>query len=256
MYKIIIFDFDGTIADTNKCIIETFQQSLIELGFDTMEEKDISRLIGLPLTHMYARLLHTDDKSLIDTTVATYRRLFTPISERTVTLFPHVAETLRQIHESGISTAIATSRGRDSLHMLLKVHDIAQYIDTDCCEEDVTNKKPAPDMVERIIFLMNDVCNTSSPKLVFSLCNHLTTAFRAGVAVPPADVHTAALRAQASCLTVEGWSHLTYYPSHNNILHSMTIKTFHRDYLLLKQSPTVIYLCLISTRETQHFSTL
>ena len=26
MYKIIIFDFDGTIADTNKCIIETFQQ--------------------------------------------------------------------------------------------------------------------------------------------------------------------------------------------------------------------------------------
>lgn len=41
MYKIIIFDFDGTIADTNKCIIETFQQSLVELGFDTMEEKDI-----------------------------------------------------------------------------------------------------------------------------------------------------------------------------------------------------------------------
>lgn len=61
MYKIIIFDFDGTIADTNKCIIETFQQSLVELGFDTMEEKDISRLIGLPLTHMYAQLLHTDD---------------------------------------------------------------------------------------------------------------------------------------------------------------------------------------------------
>ena len=151
MFKIIIFDFDGTIADTNKCIIETFQQSLVELGFDTMEEKDISRLIGLPLTHMYAQLLHTDDKSLIDTAVATYRRLFTPISERTVTLFPHVAETLRQIHESDISTAIATSRGRDSLRMLLKVHDIAQYIDTDCCEEDVTNKKPAPDMVERIL---------------------------------------------------------------------------------------------------------
>ena len=52
MYKIIIFDFDGTIADTNKCIIETFQQSLVELGFDTMEEKGISRLSGLPLTHM------------------------------------------------------------------------------------------------------------------------------------------------------------------------------------------------------------
>ena len=31
MNKIIIFDFDGTIADTNKCIIETFQQSLAEM---------------------------------------------------------------------------------------------------------------------------------------------------------------------------------------------------------------------------------
>lgn len=54
MYKIIIFDFDGTIADTNKCIIETFQQSLVELGFDTMEEENISRLIGLVICNFAA----------------------------------------------------------------------------------------------------------------------------------------------------------------------------------------------------------
>ena len=151
MNKIIIFDFDGTIADTNKCIIETFQQSLAEMSYPTLDDDSISQLIGLPLTQMYARLLHTDDKQLIDTAVRTYRRLFTAISQRTVTLFPHVADTLRHIHQAGITTAIATSRGRDSLHMLLRVHDIAQYIDTDCCEEDVVNKKPAPDMVERIL---------------------------------------------------------------------------------------------------------
>ena len=59
MNKIIIFDFDGTIADTNKCIIETFQQSLAEMSYPTL-----------------------DDDS---------------ISQRTVTLFPHVADTLRLV---------------------------------------------------------------------------------------------------------------------------------------------------------------
>ena len=65
-YKLIILDFDGTIADTNACIIRTFNQTLQEMGYPTVDEQRISNLIGLPLRQMYADILRTDDTELID----------------------------------------------------------------------------------------------------------------------------------------------------------------------------------------------
>ena len=150
-YKLIILDFDGTIADTNACIIRTFNQTLQEMGYPTVDEQRISNLIGLPLRQMYADILHTDDTALIDRAFHIYRDLFMGISTTTVTLFPHVAETLHLLHEQGIRMAIATSRGRDSLRALLRTHGIDRYISTDCCEEDVKRKKPEPEMVERLL---------------------------------------------------------------------------------------------------------
>ena len=150
-YKLIILDFDGTIADTNTCIIRTFNQTLQQMGYPTVDELRISNLIGLPLRQMYADILHTDDTALIDQAFHIYRDLFMGISTTTVTLFPHVAETLHLLHEQGIRMAIATSRGRDSLRALLRTHGIDRYISTDCCEEDVKRKKPEPEMVERLL---------------------------------------------------------------------------------------------------------
>ncbi|MDD6737723.1 MAG: HAD family hydrolase [Prevotella sp.] len=151
LFKIIIFDFDGTIVDTNTCIIRTFNRTLEAMGLPMVDEVSISNLIGLPLRQMYEEILHTDDKGIIDRAFNIYRSLFMGISTTTVTLFPHVAETLHTIHNKGIMMAIATSRGRDSLRALLHTHGIDNYISTDCCEEDVENKKPAPEMVERIL---------------------------------------------------------------------------------------------------------
>ena len=119
LFKIIIFDFDGTIGDTNTCIIHTFNRTLEAMGLPMVDEVSISDLIGLPLRQMYEEILHTDDRGIIDRAFNIYRSLFMGISTTTVTLFPHVAETLHTIHNKGIMMAIATSRGRDSLRALL-----------------------------------------------------------------------------------------------------------------------------------------
>ena len=82
-YKLIILDFDGTIADTNTCIIRTFNQTLQQMGYPTVDELRISNLIGLPLRQMYADILHTDDTALIDRAFHIYRDLFMGISTTT-----------------------------------------------------------------------------------------------------------------------------------------------------------------------------
>ena len=66
--------------------------------------------------------------------------------------------------------------------------------------------------------------------------------------IPSADVHTAALGAQTSSLTVERRGHLADYSPDNNVLDCVAVATFHRYYLLLKQSATLIQLNLIAAR--------
>lgn len=86
------------------------------------------------------------------------------------------------------------------------------------------------------------------PKFIFARCSHLTTALWASVEIPSADVHTAALGAQTSSLTVERRGNLADYSPDNNVLDCVAVATFHRYYLLLKQSATLIQLNLIAAR--------
>ena len=49
MTKIIIFDFDGTLADTRELIIRTNQEAMKAMNYPVRDEEAIRKTIGLPL---------------------------------------------------------------------------------------------------------------------------------------------------------------------------------------------------------------
>ncbi len=149
--KTIILDFDGTIADTRQCIIETIRQTLHTMHLPMPEDSAIQALIGLPLRDTFVRAARISDEALITQAVNLYRELFDGICQTTVRLFPHVAETLQMLHAEGVTLTIASSRGKESLEKLLHQLNIAPYITCLFGEEDVQNKKPAPDMALHIL---------------------------------------------------------------------------------------------------------
>lgn len=151
--KTVILDFDGTIADTRECITETVSRTLDELGHPRVAATAITALIGLPLSETFIRLTGMNDATFIAKATDTYRRLFGGVSRQAVTLFPHVRETLRELHAGGLTLAIASSRDKRSLISLSETLGIASYIDMISGESDVVNKKPAPDMAVRILRL-------------------------------------------------------------------------------------------------------
>ena len=55
--KLVIFDFDGTLADTHRTIIATVQQTLQELGHPIASVEAITATIGLPLRDCYRHYL-------------------------------------------------------------------------------------------------------------------------------------------------------------------------------------------------------
>ncbi len=149
--KTIILDFDGTIADTQNVIQTTIADTLEQLNLPAVDENEIRRVIGLPLWEMFVKTAGITDDGMIKRCVETYRACFMSHCEGNVHLYPGVADTLGKLKQSGITLAIATSRGRDSLVPMLQSLGISHLIDMIVAVEDVEHAKPAPDMVLKIL---------------------------------------------------------------------------------------------------------
>lgn len=148
----IIFDFDGTLADTSRGIINTFQATLDRMGIPRIEESRIKSVIGLPLKQNFTIGAGFSDEQA-DEAVEIYRELFMDIALQTTTAFPGVVETVRTLHERGIPMAIASSRSRASLLALAKETGIGEYIPEENIfgVEAVARPKPAPDLVYAVV---------------------------------------------------------------------------------------------------------
>lgn len=150
-YKIIIFDFDGTIADTAECIVQTTKATLRRLGLEEKTDTEIRNVIGLPLEQCFSTMFPEESKEVFEKCCDVYRELFFSYQETTIKLFPDVKETLRHITDNGIKTAIATSRGSHSLDYICQMLGIGEYIGMEVTADMVTEAKPAPEMVNKIL---------------------------------------------------------------------------------------------------------
>ncbi len=154
-FRTIILDFDGTVADTRQSIIETVMKTLQTLGINAPEKSAIQKFIGLPLRDTFVKAAGITDEGLIAQAIKIYRDLYSDICHKTIKLFPNVSETLETLHDNGIIIAIASSKGRNALVELLEFLNISNYITCVLGEQDVKNKKPAPDMVIQILAQTN-----------------------------------------------------------------------------------------------------
>ena len=147
MIKCVIFDFDGTLADTAEGILRTEDAMLREMGLPKPEggEAQMRQGIGLALRDS----LHVGcliEESRLDEAVDTYRRLFDEIAFDYIVPFPGVKETLEYLYDKGYQMGIATSRSRRTLVYLLDKMGIAQYFTHMTSVESTPNHKPAPDL--------------------------------------------------------------------------------------------------------------
>ena len=148
----IIFDFDGTLADTRQGIVDTAQEVLRRMGREPADEAALAATIGLPLRENFTRGagLSEDDA---DRAVTIYREIFDQVAVPSITAFPGVKEVLDTLSARGIPMAVATSRGQRSLEMLMHHLGLDRFIPPERCfgVETASRPKPAPDIVYIIL---------------------------------------------------------------------------------------------------------
>ena len=138
----ILFDFDGTLANTTPGIVATLRASFEAMGRPVPEEDAMVKSIGLPLNQAFCRLGEFS-KEEAATAVSIYAEFFMTHEIPTIELFPEVKTTLEQFHEQGIRMAIVTSRNRHSLELILERHDIQKYFETNVTFDDgITHPSP------------------------------------------------------------------------------------------------------------------
>lgn len=150
--KYIILDFDGTIGDTQALIVKTLQQTMQQLGLAVQSAEACTKTIGLRLDEAFGTLFPTMTAAETQYCAETYRRIFEENKkEMIVSAFPHVVETIRQLHAQGKVLAIASSRNSASLTGYIEQLHIGDAIACIVAGEDVAHAKPAPDMVYKVL---------------------------------------------------------------------------------------------------------
>ncbi|VWL94070.1 5'-nucleotidase [Collinsella aerofaciens] len=106
---IVLFDFDGTVADTGRAVMASTRKTLAARGFSEAQMGDLRRMIGPPLWKSFHDFYgFTREESLV--VADEYRAFFDELEPEEYPVFDGISELLDGLAAQGHRVAIATSR--------------------------------------------------------------------------------------------------------------------------------------------------
>lgn len=139
--KAILFDFDGTVANTNELIVESWQYVYKKILGREADEADIKASFGEPLAVTMAKVF---PDTPVDEAIDLYRGHQKDIYEGLIEPFPGMVELIKRLKADGLKVSITTSRLRNSTLIGLKKFGLLETIDEIITCEDTDKHKPDP----------------------------------------------------------------------------------------------------------------
>lgn len=151
--KLIVFDVDGTLVDSQNIIVHCMSQAFREARLPVPAREDVLRLVGLPAEIMAARLAPGTDEAGALALADLYRKAYFHARqqpEHGEGLFPGVHEMLADLAAGGFLLGIATGKARRGLNAVLERHGLSAFFVT-FQTGDIPPAKPHPAMLLRAI---------------------------------------------------------------------------------------------------------
>ncbi len=154
--KLIIFDADGTIWDSEKDVFLAFNHTLkINMDMEITKE-EFRKLAGLPLEEMFECVLPEDKKELANEYASKYRKYYIDDGhyvDKTV-LFDSVIETLENLKKQGFRMAVASSKPKRILDKMIEYFHLNDFELVLGTGESNLKNKPDP---EPLNYIMNEL---------------------------------------------------------------------------------------------------
>ena len=138
MKKLVIFGFDGTLADTAPGILYCFNTTAVAMGYEPVEHSALYGVIGTPLEYGFKTLFNMSDDE-IEYAVKNYSKLYSQKGKEMFTVYDGIYDALRELKKSGFKLAIATQKHRMFTTDMLENYDAADVFDAVCATDVGTN---------------------------------------------------------------------------------------------------------------------
>lgn len=147
----LLFDFDGTLLDTNELIAQTFLSVLGEHFPGEYGREDVLHFIGPSLEQTFTKIAPGKVSELSDQ----YRRLNRTLHDELVSEYDGVAETLRTLKSRGLKMAIVSTKREETILHGLKLMGVHDVFDVLVALDHVQNPKPHPEPLELALRLLD-----------------------------------------------------------------------------------------------------
>jgi phosphoglycolate phosphatase len=148
--KLIVFDWDGTLMDSEARIVACIHSAFADLGLPLPTAEAARDIIGLGLDEALSVLLPEAGREGRRLLIDRYRHHFLYVNDTPSQLFPGVSETLDWLRSQGYLLGVATGKSRQGLDQALASTRLAGFFDATRCADE-TFSKPHPEMLLQIM---------------------------------------------------------------------------------------------------------
>jgi HAD superfamily hydrolase (TIGR01509 family) len=149
MFEAVIFDWDGTLADTHAVIINCFQETLKEIINIDVSGKVIERCIGIGAAETFREILRQTrtlfNEKLIEKLVESKSQKQV-LQKNSVQLLPGAIELLETLGQCKIKVGLASMNSRVVIDALINAKGLWKYFQTVITADDVKYVKPHPEI--------------------------------------------------------------------------------------------------------------
>ena len=148
--KAIIFDFDGTLVDSEITIYQCFQSITNYLAPERVDyAKNI--LIGPPLRDTASEILGPNHQSQLDEFVKLFIKMHDEHAIKNTQPYPGVIETLKKLSSKGVSMAVATNKRYVPTIKLINHFNWQKYFASIECSDSQSQIRNKDEMIQKIL---------------------------------------------------------------------------------------------------------
>jgi 2-phosphoglycolate phosphatase len=143
-YRAVVFDFDGTLADSYEAITASVNHVRSHHGLAPLDVEEVKKHVGRGPIYL---LEHTVPGGQMEADLVSYRAHHPTVMYEKTRFLPGALETLQALHEGGKLLGLCSNKPRLFSRELLRFLGIVDLFQAILGPEDVARPKPAPDML-------------------------------------------------------------------------------------------------------------
>lgn len=127
-YKVVLFDFDGTIVDSSKGIYNGLRYAFDVHNLPIPSDDVLKKFIGPPLIDSFRDFIELPD-ALAFQMIDSYRAYYNETGWKEVTVYDGIEAILKELQSAGVKIATASTKPTVFVERILKHVGLAQYFD-------------------------------------------------------------------------------------------------------------------------------